>query len=402
VTRGSRGLAAGLVAVSAALVVVGVAVAVAAPDRGTESADAWDAVSFVTTVGAFSIVGGLIAVRRPGNLIGWLLAVIGLLFAIVLACSEVAGWGLETGDLPKAVAEWISVGSSLWVIALGLIGTQLPLRLPDGRLPSPRWRWFSRISIVLIAVALVGMATQRGRVEGVAGSANPLGTAWTEPLAAAIFLVILCFVVGIAALFMRYRHAGELDRVQLRWVALGGGVFLAVYLVTLPLASILDAGEHSTTAELITSFSQTAFAALPIAIGYAILRHRLYDIDVVINRTLVYGALTATLAGTYLGSVLVLQLLLNGVTGDSGLAVAGSTLAVAALFRPARARIQAAVDRRFFRRKYDAQRTLEAFSSRLRDEVDLRALSSELNAVVRETLQPAHVSLWLRAPEARR
>jgi hypothetical protein len=402
VTRGSRGLAAGLVALSAALVVVGLATAVATPGRVGGGADAWDAVSFVTTVTAFSIVGGLIARRRPGNLIGWLLAVIGLLFAIVLASAAVARWGLETGDLPKAVAEWISVGSSVWVIALGLIGTQLPLRLPDGRLPSPRWRWFSRISIVLIAVTLIGMATQRDRVEGVPGSANPLGTAWAEPLAGAIFLVIVCFIVGIAALFIRYRHAGELDRVQLRWVALGGGVFLAVYLVTLPLAGILDAGEHSTAAKLVTTFSQTAFAALPIAIGYAILRHRLYDIDVVINRTLVYGALTATLAVTYLGSVLLLQLLLNGVTGDSGLAVAGSTLAVAALFRPARARIQAAVDRRFFRRKYDAQRTLEAFSSHLRDEVDLRALKSELSAVVRETLQPAHISLWLRTPEGGR
>jgi hypothetical protein len=246
------------------------------------------------------------------------------------------------------------------------------------------------------------MATQRGRIEDVSGTANPLGTSLTEPLAGAVFLMIAGFVVGVAALFMRYRHADELDRVQLRWVALGGGLFLAVYLVTLPLPSALGASDPSTTAHVITFVSQSAFAALPISIGYAILRHRLYDIDVVINRALVYGALTAILAGIYLGSVLLLQLLLGGITGDSGLAVAGSTLAVAALFRPARARIQAAVDRRFFRRKYDAQRTLEEFSSRLRDEVDLRALSSELNAVVRETLQPAHVSLWLRAPEATR
>jgi hypothetical protein len=383
-------------------VVVGVLASLAIPARPSDNAGAWTALSFVTTVVAFSVVGGLIALRRPGNPIGWLLAAIGLLFAIVVAGSIVAVWGLRTGDIPKGVAEWIGVATSVWVIALGLIGTQLPLRLPDGRLPSPRWSWFSRASIVLIAVTLVGMAATPGPVEDEPGTANPLGAAWARPLSAGIFLLIACFVVSIVGLFRRYRRSDELDRAQLRWIAFGGGLFLAVYLGTLPLPGILGFEEESTGANLITTISQVTFGALPVAIGYAILRHRLYDIDVVVNRTLVYGALTATLAVTYLGSVLLLQLLLNGVTGDSGLAVAGSTLAVAALFRPARARIQAGVDRRFFRRKYDAAQTLERFGVHLRDELELRALTAELDAVVRETLQPAHVSLWLRTPEAGR
>jgi hypothetical protein len=204
--------------------------------------------------------------------------------------------------------------------------------------------------------------------------------------------VILSFVGGVAALIARYRRAGSHDRVQLRWVAFGGAVFLAVYVVTLPLNSIV--GEQTTAGTAITAVAQVAFAALPISIGYAVLRYRLYDIDTVVNRALVYAALTAALAGAYLGSVLLLQLVLSP---SSDLAVAASTLAVAALFRPARARIQQAVDRRFYRRKYDAVRTVEAFSGRLRDEVDLETLNSELSSVVRDTLQPAHVSVWLRA-----
>ena len=388
-----RRLAVGLVAMSAALLAVGLASVFAAPGRAADTDTTLGAISFVFPIAAFSVVGGLIALRHPANAIGWLLATIGLMWAVVLACAAVATWGLETGHLPRSVAEWIDVGASLWVVGLGLLGTQLPLRLPDGRLPSPRWRWFSWASAGLIAITLVGMATQQGRVEGYAHTANPLGAAWAEPLAGAIFLLIVCCVIGISAPFRRYRRADELERVQLRWVAFGGAVFLAVYLLTLPLPGILGLSEHSTGASLITALSQAAFAAPPIAIGYAILRHRLYDIDVVINRALVYGALTAILAGTYACIVLLLQLVLSP---SSNLAIAASTLAVAGLFYPARARVQMLVDRRFFRRKYDSQRIVDAFTSRLRDELELAAVSRDLRHVVVETLQPAHVTLWLR------
>ena len=379
--------------------VVGITAQLATPGQITRP-DAVASISFLIPVAAFSVVGSLIAARRPENCIGWLLATIGLMFATVVASSSVARWALDTGSLRRGVGEWISVASGLWVVALGLIGTQLPLRLPDGELPSPRWRWFSRATIVLIGVSFVGMSSLPGRVEDVRGTSNPLQAEWAELVAATFILVILSFAGGFAALVARYRRSSEHDRVQLRWVAFGGGVFLGVYLVTL-VPHMLGMDEDSPGGLALTTASQGAFAALPIAIGYAMLRHRLYDIDVVINRTLVYGALTAILAGTYAVSVLLLQLALNGLTGDSGLAVAGSTLAVAGLFRPAQTRIQGAVDRRFYRRKYDAQRTLDAFSAKLRDEVDLGRLDQALSAVVRETLQPAHVSLWLREPGGR-
>jgi hypothetical protein len=385
-------LASGMVAATALLLVLAAAAAIASPNR--PAGDLVQGSGFLIPILAFSVVGGLLARRRPENLIGWLMATIGLLFAVVVAAAFASTWALKTGDVSKAVGEWLDVPTVAWVPALALIGTQLPLRLPNGKLPSPRWRWFSRMTFVLTALAMVGMATAPGRVENVAGTANPLGSHVLGSLQAVILLLIVCFVAGLGALVVRYRRSDVHDRVQLRWIAMGGTVFLGVYLVTLPLNAWSDG--RSAVGSAITVTTEMALAALPLSIGYAILKHRLYDIDAVVNRALVYGALTATLAAAYFVSVLLLQLVLSGVAGGSGLAVAASTLAAAALFRPARARIQQGVDRRFYRRKYDAQRTLESFTARLRDEVDLAALSRDLSDVVSETLQPAHMSLWLR------
>jgi hypothetical protein len=211
-----------------------------------------------------------------------------------------------------------------------------------------------------------------------------------DPLTGLSFLVLIVGIGGSAAsLIVRFRRATGEQRVQIKWLALAGALVAVIFPIALVGYGVW--GEDVSNVAIMLSV-----LSLPVAAGVAILRYRLYDIDVVINRTIVYGALTVILAGTYLGSVLVLQLLLNGLSGDSGLAVAASTLGVAALFRPARARVQGVVDRRFYRRKYDAGRTLTAFSTRLRDEVDLEALSSELRAVVDDAMQPSHVSLWLR------
>ena len=223
------------------------------PPKATRTSPSRDRSRSCVPVAAFSVVGGLIGSRRPGDPIGRLLAVIGLLFSFVIAFSSISGWALTTGHLPRDLAEWMIVPANAWVVALGLIGTQLLIRLPDGQLPSARWRWFSRVTIVLIAVSLVGMATQRGPVMEVAGTANPIGSAWAEPLAAAFLLVILSFVGGGIAIVMRYRRSSGHARAQLRWVALGGAAFVVIYIVTLvggngnlfPTESVAAGGHHS-------------------------------------------------------------------------------------------------------------------------------------------------------------
>jgi len=334
-------------------------------------------------------VGALICSRHPDNRIGWILCALGLFGAF----SEAAeGWGYFAlrHDLPwGAGGEWLIFWS--WILEGG--GWALIFLLfPNGRLPSPRWwpwYWILGLGIVL---ALPGQALAPGHPSEFSGGSNPLGTTaipTTMLLSSGMALLLVTIVAGLTALVLRFRRGTSVERQQLKWFG-----FAVAHLAVIFPATVVWYYDSL----LIRILIALALVALPISAGISIFKYRLYDIDVVINRTLVYGALTITLAGLYAGSVLLLQLALSGLTEESGLAVAVSTLGVAALFRPARARIQAAVDRRFYRRRYDAARTVDDFRTRMRDEVALEWVVAELQRVVAETMQPARLSLWLRGP----
>jgi hypothetical protein len=375
-------------AISLALWLVGEAFGLAADNDGATIVDA----EFMAIVIVFSVIGTLIASRQPRNPIGWILCGVGLAAALATFSHGYAEHWLDGGGGPdllgKSAAEY---GEVSWIPLVLPCATFLLLLFPDGRLLSPRWRWIARAAAVGIVFGFVGSVLIPGKIPDYPEVINPYGLgSLSDPMQALGFAALAIALVGSPlSLIQRFRRADADERQQIKWLALAG----AVAVVTLVVAT---AG-YDALGQVVPNIAiLLSVLGLPLATGVAILRYRLYDIDVVINRTLVYGALTATLAATYLGSVLLLQLALEGLTAGSSLAVAVSTLGVAALFRPARARFQATVDRRFYRRKYDAQRTLEAFSARLRDQVDLGALNSELSMVVRDTLQPAHVSLWLR------
>jgi hypothetical protein len=347
-------------------------------------------------------VGALLAARIPGNAVGWILLMIALAAIVGSLIGGYANSGLPSqGGLDPAIAVISSRIDFVWIALVGIV---LPLIFPTGRLPSPRWRavlWTGVASVALLTVADAlkpgPLDLSRDRIE------NPIGIGGAKPVLSivtvvATVLVAACFAAVLVALARRLRAARGDERLQLKWFT----YFLGLIAIGLVVAAVEAPIDHAPGwAEAIGGvgwflmLSSLAFG-LPFAAAIAIFKHRLYDIDVVINRTIVYGALTVVLALAYAGIVLLLELVLRPLTANSALAVAASTLAVAALFRPLRGRIQGLVDRRFYRHKYDAERTLEAFSVRLRDEIDLEALRVELGAVVVKTMQPAHVSLWLR------
>jgi hypothetical protein len=350
--------------------------------------------------GAFMGVGALIVAHRPGNAIGWIFSAIALLAFTGQLASEYAAYAYLTrpGSLPGAIlAAWYGSWSWFVVVALALIFT--PLLFPTGGLLSPRWRpvaWLAGAATA--ALTVLGALRADLEVAPDQAVANPIGVAAVEnPEVSTVgdgllILLVLLIAVAFVSLVIRFRQSRGAERQQLKWFTYAGAL--------LPL-SLLGDSLPALVGDLIFG---VVIVFLPVAAGIAILKYRLYDIDRLINRTLVYGLLTALLAGVYGSGVLVLGQVFGGVAEDPpSWAVAGATLTVAALFRPARRRIQAVVDRRFNRRKFDAARTVEAFSVRLRDEVDLDALTAELLAVVDRTIQPTRSSLWLRpSDQARR
>jgi hypothetical protein len=362
-------------------------------------------VGFLVVILAFPMIGLLVLYQQPRNRVGWLLEAVGLAWGLPQLLDSYAHWGLvvRPGSVPapNVVA---ALNEGTWTFGIGTMGIFLILLFPDGRLPSPRWRPVAWVAGVAVVVGAIGITVTPGGMEEspIPALDNPLGLESLEPvtlvvLGIALPLLPLSIVASAVALVRRFRRSHGVEREQIKWLATGGALVAFLYLITMTatLAGSFEA-EQPPWVSALQEVSILSFVLLPTAIGIAILRHGLFDIDVVINRTLVYGALTATLAAIYLGSVLLLQAALGPLTDRSSLAVAGSTLAVAALFRPARARIQAGVDRRFYRSRYDAALILEAFADRLRHQVDLDAVGADLSTAVRETVNPAHLSLWLR------
>jgi hypothetical protein len=348
-------------------------------------------------LGSFMTVGAVVVSRQPGNRIGWLCCAAGLLGVLAAFSAEYASYALgpRGASVPGGLAmAWLNAWvGTLWV---GLVLLFVPLLFPTGRLPSRRWRPVAWASTLWVMVSCVLDAVMPGPLEA-SGQPNPLGIdSAREALERIYGLAILCLVLLLllcaGSVVVRFRRAGGVERQQLKWFAYGAGQLAVLF--ALSLSGLWNQWVPLPVGDLVFGIS---FALIPVAIGIAILRYRLYDIDRLIRRTLVYGLLTALLAAVYAGLVLGLEESVGGIEAQPpSWAVAGATLAVAALFQPARRRIQAVVDRRFNRRRYDAAKTVEAFSARLRDEIDLDTLSAELLAVAHQTMQPTRATLWLR------
>ena len=326
------------------------------------------------------------------------MCVSGLVFGAVMFATEYAIYALLVAPGTLPVGEALASINPLWVLAYNLFVLMLIL-FPTGRLPSGRWRWVVYLYVAIALAEVVAMFFLPGTLEGLDLIENPLGIEGLpigrKPVQALIFTGGL---VASASLILRLRRGSWVERQQIKWLAYAAAVATGGSILVYTPPEALGAPWVTSVGYVVV---ELGVLGIPISIGIAILRYRLYEIDTIINRTLVYGSLTTTLVALYFGGIVVLQRIFVVLTGEKlTLAVVASTLVIAALFNPLRRRMQWFVDRRFYRSKYDAAKTLEAFSVKLRDETDLDALSDDLVGVVRETMQPAHVSLWLRPDTA--
>ena len=351
----------------------------------------------------FSTVGALVAPRYSRNSIGWIFCAVGFLYAAVHFVAEYAIYALleAPGSLPAGeAAAWVF--SWLFVPQIGLSGLLL-LLFPEGQVQSVRWRWFAWVIVLATPASIVMAALSPGEIVGLEPIHNPFGIEGLPnvyELVQALMLTLL--LVAASSQLVRLRRARGVEQQQIKWFAYAAVVASTGSILTYVVPVAIGA-------PLLGLVSYVPFVvgvvSVPISMGIAILRYRLYDIDILINRTLVYASLTAILVGVYFGGVTATQAIFRTLTGQEEspqLVVVASTLVIAALFNPLRRRIQSFIDLSFYRSKYDAAKTLEGFSMKLRDETDLEALSDELVGVVRGTMQPAHVSLWLRPDTAPR
>ena len=352
----------------------------------------------------FATTGSVLAAARPRNPLGWLL----LTFAVLDAENRVGSAvvadlpDLISGPTPVAVA--VALTRPLQQLSFGLIPLVL-LVFPEGRLLSPRWRPAVVAPLALVAIASLAELLAAGPFRVGTELAKPFGFEALAPVVEILrplsFLAyVVGILVGVACLYRRYRTGGAVQRQQVKWVAASATLialfFLGLFILLMLQALLPDMLDRSVVSPVISVWNGLAALSLPLAIAVAVLRYRLYDIDVLISRTLVYGVTTGTIAAVFFGVVFVLQAVLRPFTTGSELAVAASTLLTVALFQPLRSRVQRGVDRRFYRSRYDAVGTLDAFAEQLRDEVDLDSVRAHLLGAVDQTMSPAHASVWLR------
>ncbi len=348
-------------------------------------AEPLDAFFVFTVVGSYAAVGGIVVLRSLDNAVGWWLLTVAALWAVPVIPLGV-GEGLADRGQAGTLVQWL-LWWPIWVPALGVMGTQLLLRFPDGQLPSPRWRWFSRLSLLVIAVASYALASSQPELYG--GVANPTYQPAFESLAGVLLLAfVIMFIASAASIFVRYRGSDSVQRMQIRWIAWAGAVFVGTWAVSL-VAGLFEVRASGALIPL----AFIGYALVPLSIGLAVMRYKLFEIDRIISRTTSYVLVTGVLVAVYVGVVTTVSRL---VPNSSSFAVAAATLAAAALFRPLLSRVQSVVDRRFNRSRYDAQQTVDAFAGRLRDEIDPDVVAVDCLRVVQETVEPDGVALWLR------